>query len=290
MPVVDAHLHLFKAQSDQYPRDVFEGMTPPEREEPAEPLLASMAAAGVDNAVVVPLSTGDHYLAEILRRYPGKFAGVGVYDPAAPDGSGQVARRAATSGLKGLRFFGFGGGQDAAVENLDVFPVLSAMRDHDLRVWFYASPNQVRLLDQVMRRLPGLKVVLNHLGFCPDIWMELAIDEDRRPHFDIPLPPDSLELIEEMATNHPDDLYVHFSGHYAFTRGLYPYMDLQEVSHRIYRAFGAHRMMMASDWPWIQVNPGHARTLAVVDHHLPDLSEQERVAIRGGTAASLFGF
>ena len=120
--------------------------------------------------------------------------------------------------------------------------------------------------------------------------MELAIDEHLRPRFDIPLPPDSLELIEQLASDHPDDLYVHVSGQYAFTQTPYPHPDLQEVVDRIYRAFGADRMLNASDWPWIKVNPGYAEVLSLVDYYLPDLSPDDRAAIRGGTALSLFSF
>ena len=290
MAVVDAHLHLFKAHSDTYPRLVVDGMAPAGREELAEEFLGAMDAAGVDHALIVPLSPHDHYLAEILVDYPGKFAGVGVYDAEAADGAGQVARRAERAGIQGLRMYGFGADQGQAAESMDVFPVLEAMRDLDMKVWFYGSPDQVRLLDEAMKLLPGLKVVLNHLGFCPDIWMELAMDEYRRPRFDIPLPPDSLQLIEQVAARHPDDLYVHVSGQYAFTQTDYPHPDMQEVVDRIYRAFGADRMLNASDWPWIKINPGHGEVLALVDHYLPDLSPDERAAIRGGTARSLFNF
>ncbi|MDE0170938.1 MAG: amidohydrolase family protein [bacterium] len=290
MAVVDAHLHLFKAHSEDYPRLVFEGMVPAEREELAEEFLGAMDSAGVDHAVVVPLSAHDRYLAEILVDFPGRFAGVGVYDDSAEVGATQVARRAEEAGIQGLRFYGFGAEPGQAAESMDVFPVLEAMRDLDMKVWFYGSPDQVELLDEAMRLLPGLKVVLNHLGFCPDIWMELAIDEYMRPRFDIPLPPDSLELIERVAANHPDDLYVHISGQYAFTQTPYPHPDMQEVVDRIYRAFGAHRMLNASDWPWIKVQPGHGEVLALVDHLLPDITPEERAAIRGGTALSLFSF
>ena len=290
MAVVDAHLHLFKANTEQYPRDVFEEMTPDDREEPAEEFLAAMDQAGVDHAIIVPLSVHDRYLAEILVEFPGRFAGVGVYDAEAPDGAGQVQRRVEEVGIQGLRFYGFGGEEGQEAESLAVFPTLAAMRDLDLKVWFYGSPDQVRLLERVMATLPGLKVVLNHLGFCPDIWMELAIDEDRRPRFDIPLPPDSLNLIEEMAQKFPDDLYVHVSGQYAFTQTPYPYPDLQEVVSRIYSAFGAERMLNASDWPWIKSNPGYEEVIALVDHYLPDIPESDRDAIRGGTAHTLFRF
>ena len=286
MAVVDAHLHLFKARSEAYPRLVFDEMAPAEREESAEELLEAMGKAGVDHAIVVPLSPHDEYLGELLVDHPGRFAGVGVYD--AEEGAGQAARRAEQAGIQGLRFYGFGGEAGSSPESLDVFPTLEAMRDLGMKVWFYGSPDQVRLLDGVMKLLPGLKVVLNHLGFCPDLWMELSIDEHLRPRFDIPLPPDSLELIEQMAADHPDDLYVHVSGQYAFTRTGYPHPDLQEVVDRVYRAFGANRMLNASDWPWIKAEPGYGEVLALVDHYLPDITSEERAAIRGGTAQVLF--
>ena len=289
MDVVDAHLHLFKRLTDEYPREVFEGMTPPHREEPAEDFLPVMDAAGVDKAIVVPLSKHDRYLGEILTTYPGKFVGIGVFDIEEDDAADQINRRADAIGMQGFRFFGFNADPDTDPRSLAVFPALEAMQERDLKVWFYGSMEQVALLDRVMTLLPDLKVVLNHLGFCPDIWMELTVDGDHRPRFDVQLPPNSLELIERIAAKH-SNLYVHVAGQYAFTQTPYPYSDLQEVVYRIYTAFGAHRMLMASDWPWIQINPGYAQVLALVDHYLPTLQTDERDAIRGGTAMSLFSF
>ncbi len=264
-------------------------MTPPEREATAEEFLAAMADAGVDKAIVVALSTHDRYLGEILERHAGRFAGVAVFDFEEPDPVAQIVRRTADVGVQGFRFYGFNADPGTDPASLDVFPALELMEERGLKAWFYGSPDQVELLDGVMSRLPGLDVVLNHLGFCPDIWMEIVFDEHRRPRFTIPLPPDSLELIERVAAAHPN-LYVHVSGQYAFTQTPYPHPDLDEVVQRVYRAFGAERMMMASDWPWIQIEPGYAEVLALVDHALPDLTTVERDAIRGGTALSLFAF
>ena len=54
MEVVDAHLHLFKAVSEDYPRTVYPGMADAEMEVLAEELLGVMGTAGVDKAIVVP--------------------------------------------------------------------------------------------------------------------------------------------------------------------------------------------------------------------------------------------
>ena len=85
MSIIDSHLHLFRAVSDQYPRTVYPGLADSDLDVPAEMLLSKMEDAGVDKAIVVPLGPQDDYLSEIIRRYPGRFAGVGVYDEDAPD-------------------------------------------------------------------------------------------------------------------------------------------------------------------------------------------------------------
>ena len=288
MDVVDAHLHLFKALSDDYPRAIFEGMTPPERSETAQRLLEAMDAAGVDRAVYCALSEHDRYLAEVLAEYPGKFAGVAVHDFADPDPLATLQRRI-DAGIEGIRLYGLEGKPGADPESLSVFPVLAAMRDADMKAWFYGPADQVDLLDGCLELLPGLKVVLNHLGFLPNMHLELMVDDYGRPQFDMPLPPPGLEIVEALAAKHPS-VCVHFSGHYAFSGAPYPYRDLQETTDRIYAAFGADRMLMASDWPWIRDNPGYAETLGVVDHLLGGISAAERDMIRGGTAMSLFNF
>ena len=288
MDVVDAHLHLFKALSADYPRAIFEGMAPPERSETAERLLEAMDAAGVDRAVYCALSEHDHYLAEVLADYPGKFAGVAVHDFADPDPLATLRRRI-DAGIEGIRLYGLEGEAGADPGSLDVFPVLAAMRDADMKAWFYGAADQVDLLDGCLELLPGLKVVLNHLGFLPNMHLELRVDDYGRPQFDMELPPAGLEIVEALAAKH-SSVCVHFSGHYAFSGAPYPYRNLQETTDRIYAAFGADRMLMASDWPWISDNPGYAETLGVVDHLLDGISAAERDMIRGGTAMSLFNF
>ena len=288
MDVVDGHLHLFKALSDEYPRAIFDVMAPPERSETAARLLEAMDASGMDRAIFCALSPHDRFLAEVLEQYPGKFAGVAVHDFEDLDPLSTLRGRI-DAGIEGVRFYGLEGEPGSDPESLAAFPVLAAMRDAGMKAWFYGPADQVALLDGCLDLLPGLKVVLNHLGFLPNMHLELRVDADRRPQFDMPLPPPGLEVVEALAAKHPS-VHVHFSGHYAFSGAPYPYRNLQETTDRIYAAFGAERMLMASDWPWIRENPGYPETLGVVDQLLGDISAAERDMIRGGTAMSLFDF
>ena len=286
--VIDSHLHLFRAVSDAYPRAVYDVMAPAEREELAADLLAQMDTARVDRAIVVPLSSHDHYLAELLAEQPGRFAGVGVFDPGVADPAVDLERRLGELDLQGLRMFGLGDPVED-VEELATFPMLSVMQERGVKLWFYADPEQLSMLDRVLELLPDLDVVLNHLGFCPDIHAELRFDEHKRPRFDnFPLPPPTIAAVERVA-RHPR-VHVHVSGQYAFSQEEYPHADVQPVVDAIYRIFGAERMLWASDYPWIVPVPGYEEQLALVDHYLPDLAQAERDAIRGGTAASLFRF
>jgi L-fuconolactonase len=287
--VVDGHLHLFKKVSADYPRTPFPIMAEANREELAEKLLATMEGAGVDHAIVVPLSKGDDYLREVLARFPGRFAGVGIFDHDQPDDVAGIEARLATTDLQGLRFYGLAADEDTTLGSLTCLPVFELMAERGMVVWFYGDIVQLRLMDKVMRHLPDLRVVLNHSGFLPDMHAEMRIDEHRRPHFEVDLPPVGLPAVELMAAEHPN-LHVHFSGHYAFSSESYPYRDLQGVGERLLAMFGADRMLMASDWPWIEFEPGYTKVLGVLDQLLPDLSATERDAIRGGTALSLFQF
>jgi len=287
--VVDAHLHLFSAVSEKFPRTEYPIMAEADREELAEKLLVEMDNAGVDHAIVVPLSSADEYLQEVLTKFSGKFAGVGVFDHSNLDGVKGIEKRLTKTRLQGLRFFGLEATVDCDVTKLSCYPVLELMSQSGMVVWFYGDLVQLAALKRVMTLLPKLKVVLNHCGFLPNMHAELKIDEHRRPHFDVQLPPIDLPVVEQMASEYPN-LHVHFSGQYAFTHKEYPYSDFTEIAQRLHSSFGAKRMLMASDWPWIEFEPGYAKVLGLVDVLLPNLTSDERDSVRGLTALTLFSF
>jgi L-fuconolactonase len=284
MTVVDGHLHVFLRQSARYPRDTHV-LFPPEREAPVELLLETMAAAGVDKAVLVPLSRHDEYLRECLERHPGTFVGVGIDDPGGADRVGDFRRRAETVPLQGLRMFALGDLDVSDPEELDAFPLLAELAEGGYKLWYYPPPEELPMLGRVLARLPDLVVCLNHLGFCQT---GFEADERGRPRIPTELPPPTLAAMLELARF--PGVHVMFSGEYAFSKQPYPYADLREVVRAVYDAFGAERMFRASDFPWILEDPGYTETLALTDVFLPDLSAEERAAIRGGTALRLFSF
>ena len=124
--VVDGHLHLFRKATADYPRTTYDGMAEADREALAEPLVVAMEAAGIDHAVVVPLSKEDAYLREVLAAFPGRFAGVGIFDHDRPDDIAGLEDRLGATGWQGLRFFGFHAADDTTPDSLPCFPVLQS--------------------------------------------------------------------------------------------------------------------------------------------------------------------
>jgi predicted TIM-barrel fold metal-dependent hydrolase len=285
--IVDAHLHVFAAHSPDRPRTVDE-LAPADRAAPIADLTSLMAAAGVDRAVLVPLGPEDDYVAECRRAAPGRFVSVGVADDATTgrrpgvDPVAALRARAETTGLAALRM-NWLGEPGLPVTESPAFGVLRELARTGTVLWFYAPPHQLHLLAEAVRALPDLRVVLNHLGFCPE---GMTVDPYGRPRIETALPPPTLPAVLDLA-RHPQ-VRVMFSGQYAFSRREYPYADLDPLIAEILDAYGADRLMWASDYPWTRDVPGYALLPALVDHQLPGLTPTEREAVLGGTALELF--
>jgi len=134
-------------------------------------------------------------------------------------------------------------------------------------------------------QLPELTVVLNHLGFWPS---NLFVDKHGRPRFNRRYSAQNLAAVESLARF--PRVFVLLSGFYAFAVDPWPHGDLGWVTSALLAAFGPGRLLLASDFPWIQAVPGYAETVATIDAHLPGLDSANRDRIRGANAVELFGF
>jgi L-fuconolactonase len=271
MTVVDAHAHVFAAVSERFPRDVHAEYFPAEAEATAEELLAAMAAAGVERAVLVPVTHHDEYVADCVERLPDTFAAIGVQ--AGPVDVEAYRRRREESGLQGLRLFALD----------EAFPLLEELARHGDKVWFYGGREQMELLEAALERLPELTVVLNHLGFWPT---DFHADAHGRPRVDTSYTAENLEAVASLARF--PRVHVLCTGMYAFAAEPCPYDDLRPVVARLLDAFGPQRLLLGSDFPWIREAPGYVETLGAVDTLLDGLDGEERALVRGGNALELF--
>jgi predicted TIM-barrel fold metal-dependent hydrolase len=258
--IVDAHVHVFRrAALDGREPDA---LVPAEREAPVEQLRALMDAHGVGRAILVPLDGRDEYVASVLDD---RFAAIAV-------GLHDLARRRETFAFDGVR-----------TQRLDDREALQWVSDHGLVLWTYLTPDQLPALRELPAAFPELRIVLNHLGFFPH---DMRVDAHGRPRFEDPLPRERVEAVLALARF--ETVHVMLSGQYALSAQEPPYRDLDPVIGRLADAYGAERMLWASDHPWIDDVPGYGTMLALPAQALPDASPAELEAIRGGTALRLF--
>ena len=286
--VIDGHVHLFRAASTEYPREV-SATFPAEREATVDGLLTAMDLAGVDKAVVIPLTEDDRSLRESLEAARGRLAGLGVHDHLEPTTVDQLRRRVAASGLQGLRMFGLG--SESALSGLDdpeglpVFPLLRAMADDGLRLSFYPTAADLPALAAVLGALPDLQVLLNHQGFCHE---GAGLDEQDAGDLRAEVPPPYVDSVLALA-RYPN-CHLMFSGHYAYSSSGYPYLDLKDLVARSHAAFGPDRLIWGSDYPLVVDEPGYPETLRVIDRLLDGIDSIARAKILGGNAARLYRF
>lgn len=276
MTVVDAHTHVFAAVSERYPRDVHE-LFPAELAATADELLAEMDAAGVERAVLVPLSHHDEYVRDCIDRFPGRFAAIGVQAPGPVDVDA-YRRRREEGGLQGLRVFALGAGGE-----IDAFPLLAELAARGDKLWFYGGSEQMSLLELALERLPELTVVLNHLGYWPT---GFRADQHGRIRFEGAYSGEGLEAVMRLARF--PRVFVLLAGMYAFATEPWPYADLRPVAAALLGAFGPERLLLGTDFPWIRAEPGYVETLAAADLLLGELDDAGRARVRGLNAMELF--
>lgn len=266
--IVDSHLHIFLSAARDPERTV-DHIAPAEREAPLELLEETMALHGVEAAVLVPLGPEDAYVSAAVAADPSRYAGIGVWD--GDTDPGQVAERLTTAGMRGIRMFGF--------DPEPPWAVLRRLAADDRLLWLYPRPQDVEAVHEVCRRVPGLGVVLNHTGLVQG---GIGVDAGGRPRIESEIPQPTEPRMLELAA-YPN-VSVILSGAYGFSHGVWPYPDIAPVTRRAAEAYGTDRLMWASDFPWIVDDPGYGAMLALVDHHLPDLSADEQEAVLGGNA------
>ncbi|HXG35315.1 MAG TPA: amidohydrolase family protein [Bryobacteraceae bacterium] len=166
--VIDAHCHAGHGQALSAPWTT--------RADP-EVTLRRMEEAGIDRTVIFPINN-DQYekpnqeIAEICRRYPGKFIGFAKHDPQTEAGRirALLEREVKELGLRGLK-----------LHRLPTREVLDAVAA--LRIPVLYHPEKVSQFHLIAAEYPHVNFILAHLGsFASRDWTEhlAAIDVARR--------------------------------------------------------------------------------------------------------------
>jgi len=232
--IVDAQVHLWKAESDDW--KWVPGMKP-QLPEPftIERALAMMDEAGVDRAVVVPPGwPGDRndYGIEAAKRYPNRFAVMGRIPLQDPKSAELLPSWRAQPGMLGVRLVFLG----AAAKWLDdgtadwFWPAAEKV---GLPV-MYLAPGRSSNMARVAERHPQLQLIVDHMG------MTLLDEAVRAGKFDGAVN-DTLTLAK-----YPN-VSVKLSSAANHSKEPYPFQDINPHIKRVFEAFGRQRCYWGTD-------------------------------------------
>jgi len=294
MPRIDTHLHVFTKASSEFPRETSD-VWPAAREEPVERLLREMERNQIDQAVLVQMagrSLEQHrYLLRCLKDYPKRFLGIGLIPQDHPNPAEHMAELTDDTGVIGFRLSTFGGPGDIFakmdVREFETYPIWEYAAEHDCVLWLYPQAIEAHLLPYLIQAFPQVRIVLNHLGMTPGKG-KFSWDELGRPQIQVSSYNLAMHTTYRLARF--ENVNVHLSGQYAFSKEAFPYQDLAGWHRNLFNDFGPKRLMWATDFPWILEDPGYDKLTTIIEKLMPNLTESELADIMGGNAKRILRF
>src|SRR5258706_2509041 len=196
-------------------------------------LSAEMDRAGVARAVLVPPlwdPGGNAYSLALAQAEPDRFAVMGLIEPDAADQYSQVRSWRRQPGLFGIRLL-FNTKERIAPLLEGRLEGLWPVAERAGVVVAMLIPGALHIADDIARRHPALKLVVDHLGVPRGLSGPAAFDH----------------LPELLALAVRRNVYVKAAGVGDYAFDPYPFRSLDVTLHRIFDSFGPERIIWGSD-------------------------------------------
>ena len=271
--IIDTHLHVWSDDVERYP--FAEGRTQVGGGS-VELLNQTMDEVGVDKAVIVqPIHYlfDNRYVAECLRRFPGRFAAIGLVDPKAPDAADRLEKLVREDGFGGLRIHSSRLDHPSEWAAPDQDPLWR--RSEELGTCFIVHGPAANLphLEPIIGRFPEVPVVLDHIGGAPT---------DEEPPF--PLLSHVLDLARFPR------VYVKLTPQAHKSELSFPHADTFLTFRRIYDAFGPQRLMWGTNFPGVMKGVGYGPALDMFRDHVDFLTDDDKAWLFHRTALQVWSF
>jgi predicted TIM-barrel fold metal-dependent hydrolase len=267
MMIVDAQVHIWSGGTP----------SPHHRQEPfgADDLLAAMAVAGVDRAVLVP-PTWDPNAREIAfaaaLKHPDRFAVMGGLPLDDPKSVGELPRWREHPGALGLRFSFNSPATQAWLTDGTADWVWGAAERAGLPVAVLA-PGVLPAIGAIARKHPGLKIIVDHLGIPRGLKDAAAF-----AHLPELLAMAALPNVAVKAAGLPS---------YA-SRDPYPHPSLHPYIRQVIDAFGPERVFWGTDLSRMPCS--YRACVTMFTEGLDWLSARERKLIMGAGLCQWIGW
>jgi predicted TIM-barrel fold metal-dependent hydrolase len=272
---IDAHVHVWTPDTGRYPLAsgfTVAGMQPPSFT--PEQLFTHCRPCGVERVVLIQMSFyrfDNSYMLDTIRRFPGVFRGVAIVDADAQRPQEQM-RELAKERVRGFRITPGNLPADAWLSSAGMESMWKCAADENLAICPLINPEVLPALERMCERHPKTRVVIDHFS---RIGMKGPVDES--------------DLTQLCAMARFPRVCVKTSAFYALGAKKAPYDDLGPMIRRLLAAYGAKRLMWASDSPF-QVEKGHTyrESIDLVRNRLDFLTDEDRQSLLRGTAEEVF--
>lgn len=282
--LVDAHMHVWSGDPQRFPfaHPYEPKFTPPKIAATVELLLDEMDRHGVSHCVLVQtISHGwdNRYLADCLKRHPKRFRGQGLIDPTDPQVADKLEYWMTKHGLAGVRFSPmYYKGKDDWLNARTSDAVWKKAEELGAVFNFFMAAEQLPKLEDMVRRFPKVKVVIDHLARV-DLQAKDAEDQTRKL-LALARYPNVWVKVSELNILSPSKKY--------------PYQDTYPLVKRVYEAYGADRLLWGTGFPGTTRaqagRPSLEQELALIETHIPFFTAADRAKILGANAAKVWRF
>lgn len=256
---VDCHAHVYSAACALAPDRFYT----PDGEHPVEEFITLLDAHGLTHGIIVQpsfLGTDNSYLLACLSRHADRLRGIALVAP----GTGErELDRLRAGGVVGVRI-----NLSVPRPSWTIGPALQALSsrlgERGMQLELQAKGDAlVELLGAVLPA--GVRIVVDHFG--------------------APAAPGDRGFRALLGSAGSGRVWVKFTAPYRVEIA-----DLRPYSSALLSAFGTHRILWGSDWPWTRHSAGmrYGESLGRLEDWIPD--PRARDAVLGASAAELFGF
>lgn len=273
--VIDAHVHVWPKFGTLYPlasefseKDVVPSSFTPEE------LLSQCRPFQVSRIVLIQMNFfgfDNSYMLDCIEKHPGVFSGVAVIDHDASDVR-KIMTDLRKRGVRGYRLYA----NRANVSQWQSSKGIATMFEHGSEtgqaMCMLSDPDAIPGIEKLCERYPKTTVVIDHFS---RIGMRGSVQQD--------------ELSALCRLARFPNVYVKTSAFYALGAKKSPYTDLLPMIRTLRDAYGANRLMWASDCPYqVQAPHTYGASVELIRDRADFLSMDEKRLILSGTAEKVF--
>ncbi len=273
-PWIDAHVHVWTPDVAKYP--LGDGYKKPDMQPPSftpRELMAHASPCGVGRVVLIQMSFyryDNGYMLDVMEQFPGVYSGVGVIDE--DQRPADAMRALAKRGVRGFRIQPHDRSPETWLKGDGMQAMWKQGAESNLAMCCLINPEFLPSVAAMCQRHPQAPVVIDHFA---RIGIDGVIQDA------------DVDQLCRLAA-YPR-VSVKVSAYYALGKKQEPYQDLGPMIRKLRDAFGAERLMWASDCPFqVQGDHSYQASFDLIRQGLSFLSEDDKAWILAKTASKVF--